>query len=71
MEEAVLRTGFSGVGDVLNAMQEQDQDLVAIITEMNVRKRLGLGYDDSRFRKKVELLAPEILLGTLRETVTA
>lgn len=52
-------------------MQEQDQDLVAIITEMNVRKRLGLGYDDSRFRKKVELLAPEILLGTLRETVTA
>ncbi|HCN77194.1 MAG TPA: hypothetical protein DIT13_08390 [Verrucomicrobiales bacterium] len=71
IEQAVLRSNFDEVWKVLQGLKEQDDLLAQIIAEMRIeRGRIG-GFDDSRFRERVELLGPELSLETLRSTITA
>jgi superfamily II DNA or RNA helicase len=69
LEEALDRSDFKDVANVLNAMQEQDTDLVDIIREMReARGRLG-GFKTSRLREKLQVIGPRIPLDRLRSNI--
>jgi predicted helicase len=71
IEEALKRTGFDDVWDLLSAMREQDDVLVDIIRQMQEDKGRTGGYNDSRFSERVEVLGPSVSLETIRESITA
>lgn len=71
IEQAVLRSNFDEVWKVLQGLKEQDDLLAQIIAEMRIERGRTGGFDDSRFRERVELLGPELSLETLRSTITA
>jgi superfamily II DNA or RNA helicase len=71
IEEALKRTGFDDVWDLLGAMREQDDVLVDIIRQMQEDKGRTGGCNDSRFSERVEVLGPSVSLETIRESVTA
>lgn len=71
IEEALKRTGFDDVWDLLGAMREQDDVLVDIIRQMQEDKGRTGGYNDSRFSERVEVLGPSVSLETIRESITA
>ena len=71
VEQAVLRSNFDEVWKVLQGLKEQDDLLAQIIAEMRIERGRTGGFDDSRFRERVELLGPELSLETLRSTITA
>jgi superfamily II DNA or RNA helicase len=71
VEQAVLRSDFSEVWEVLQSLQEQDEVLDKIICEMRQERGRTKGFDDSRFREHVTISGPEISLDVLRQTITA
>ena len=71
IEEALHRTDYSDVWDVLSAMKEQDDVLTDIIYQMREDKGHTGGYDDSRLRERVEVLGPSVLLEVIRNSITA
>jgi len=71
IEEALHRTGFDDIWELLAAMREQDDVLTDIIREMRVEKGKTGGYDESRFRERVEVLGPSLLLEVIRGAITA
>src|SRR5262249_14553602 len=71
LEEALERTQFDDVADVLNAMQEQDEDLVQIIRELQEAKGRGEIFDPRRLSEKIEVLGPSIELSALRSNICA
>src|SRR5262249_46138626 len=71
LEEALERTEFDDVADVLNAMQEQDEDLVQIIRNLQEAKGRGEIFDPRRLLEKVEVLGPSIELSALRANICA
>ncbi|HUW26201.1 MAG TPA: Helicase associated domain protein [Gallionella sp.] len=71
IEEALKRTGFDDVWDLLGAMKEQDDVLTDIIREMREDKGRTGGYDESRFSERAEVLGPSVSLETIRESITA
>src|SRR6516162_2974132 len=66
LENALERSDFSDVADVLNALQEQDEDLIAIVRELQEAKGRGEVFDPRRLAEKVEVLGPTIDLSQLR-----
>jgi len=70
LEQALEKTKFDTIWDVLQAMQEQDESLVEIIGQMREERGKTLGYNDNRLREKVEILGPEICINELRKAVT-
>ncbi|PYK19450.1 MAG: hypothetical protein DME55_04750, partial [Verrucomicrobia bacterium] len=70
IEEALTRTEFDEVWNVLQAMQEQDDTLAEIIRQIREERGRTKGVDDTRFREKVEFLGPHISLETLRGSIT-
>lgn len=71
IEEALQRTGFSDIWDLLGAMKEQNDVLTDIIRQMREDKGRTGGYDESRFNERVEVLGPSVSLDTIRESITA
>lgn len=71
VEQAVIRTDFSEVWKVLNQLQEHDDLLAQTIAEMRMERGKTGGFDDSRFREKVELLPPELSVESLRKAISA
>jgi len=71
LEEALERSEFDEVADVLNAMQEQDEDLVQIIRELQEAKGRGEIFDPRRLSEKIEVLGPSIELSALRSNIFA
>lgn len=71
VEQAVLRSNFDEVWKVLQGLKEQDDLLAQIIAEMRIERGQTGGFDDSRFRERVETIGPELSLETLRRTITA
>lgn len=71
IEEALKRTGFGDIWDLLGAMKEQDDVLTDIIRQMREDKGRTGGYDESRFNERVEVLGPNVSLDTIRESITA
>ncbi|MDO9011078.1 MAG: Helicase associated domain protein [Gallionella sp.] len=71
IEEALQRTGFDDIWDLLGAMREQDDVLTDIIRQMREDKGRSGGYDESRFNERVEVLGPSVSLDMIRESITA
>jgi superfamily II DNA or RNA helicase len=71
LEEALERSDFSDVANVLNAMQEQDDDLVQIIRELQVARGEGSLFDPIRLLDKIEVLGPSVELSTLKSNIIA
>jgi predicted helicase len=71
LEEALKRSDFDDVVNVLNAMQEQDEDLVQIIRELQEAKGRGEIFDPQRLSEKIEVLGPSIELSALRANTFA
>ncbi|MEI7457178.1 MAG: Helicase associated domain protein, partial [Nitrosomonadales bacterium] len=71
IEEALQRTGFDDIWDLLGAMREQDEVLTDIIRQMREDKGRTGGYNESRFSERVEVLGPDVSLETIRESITA
>jgi hypothetical protein len=69
IEDAVKRAEFDEVWAVLQAMQEQDELLADIIRQMREDRGRTGGFDDSRFRERVEALSPDLTLETLSQTI--
>jgi superfamily II DNA or RNA helicase len=69
--DALEKSDFAEVANVLNAMQEQDDDLVQIIRELQEAKGRGEVFDPRRLAEKVEVLGPSIDLSTLRSNIFA
>jgi superfamily II DNA or RNA helicase len=71
IEEALHRTGYDDIWELLAAMREQDDVLTDIIREMRVEKGKTGGYDESRFRERVEVVGPSLSLEEIRGAITA
>lgn len=71
IEDALKRTGFDDVWDLLGAMREQDDVLVDIIRQMQEDKGRTGGYNNSRFSERVEVLGPSVSLETIRTSISA
>jgi predicted helicase len=71
LESALKRSDFSDVADVLNALQEQDEDLIAIVQELQTAKGQGEVFNPRRLAEKVEVLGPTIDLSQLRLNIFA
>ncbi|HEY1718817.1 MAG TPA: Helicase associated domain protein, partial [Verrucomicrobiae bacterium] len=70
VEQAVLRSDFSEVWEVLQSLQEQDEVLSEIIRDMRMERGCMKGFDDSRFRERVEVLGTQLTLNDLRKVIT-
>jgi predicted helicase len=68
--EALARTEFDEVWNVLQAMQEQDDMLAEIIRQMREEHGRTKGFDDTRFRERVEFVGPQVSLKALRDSIT-
>src|SRR5206468_8746631 len=71
VEEAVSRSNFDEVWRVLQSLKEHDDLLAQIIADMRVERGRTGGYDDSRFRERVEVLGPTVSLESLRRSITS
>jgi hypothetical protein len=70
IEAALHRTDFADVWDVLGAMKEQDDVLTDIIRQMREDKGRTGGYDESRFKERIEVLGPSVSLEIIRNSIT-
>lgn len=70
LEDAVKRAGFDDVWQVLAAMQEQDEVLDEAIHQIQADRKLGKGFNDELFRRRVEIVGPPVALAALRKSVT-
>jgi hypothetical protein len=70
-EQALARSDFSDVADVLNALQEQDEDLIAIVRELQEAKGRGEAFNPRRLAEIVDVLGPTIDLSQLRSNIFA
>jgi Helicase associated domain/Helicase conserved C-terminal domain len=70
LEAAVTRADFDEIWAVLQALQEHDEVLGETIAQIRAAREVAGGFDDQVFREKLELIAPEISLDTLRQSIT-
>lgn len=70
VEDAVLRTDFDTVWHVLQRLKEHDDLLADAIAAMQQERGRTGGYNDSRFRERVDFIGPEICLEALRKHIT-
>lgn len=70
LEAAVARADFDEIWAVLQALQEHDEVLAETIAQIREARDIAGGFDDQAFREKVEIIAPEISLDTLRQSIT-
>jgi hypothetical protein len=71
ISEAVQRSDFADVADVLNAMQEQNDDLVQLIREFQEAKGRGEIFDPRRLLDEIEVLGPSVELSVLQSRICA
>lgn len=70
VEDAVSRSEFDEVWDVLQSLLEQDDVLAELIHHFGEQKGTGKGFDDSRFSDRVDFGGPRLGLDALRAAVT-
>lgn len=71
ISEALEKSEFSEVANVLNAMQEQDEDLVQIIRELKQSKGRGEVFNPNQLAEKVEVVGPILTLSALNLAIYA
>ena len=69
LDDALQRSDFSEVANVLNAMRENDDTLNDIIQELMIEQGRKGGFDETRLSGKVEVLGPQIGLGELESAI--
>ncbi len=69
LAEALERSDFDEIAQVLNAMRENDDELSEIIQEISIERGRTGGFDESRLRDKVEVLGPQIQLSELAKSI--
>ena len=70
LDDALDRTGFQEIWNVLQAMQEHDDVLADIIRQMREDRGRTGGFDESRLTERVEFLGPQVELDSLRNAIT-
>ncbi len=70
LDKAIESEGFDQVADVLNALQEQDDELIDIIRELRERKGAGEPFDLRRLSEKVEVIGPAVDLDRLATSIS-
>jgi superfamily II DNA or RNA helicase len=65
LTEALVRSDFDEIAQVLSAMRDSDDELSDIIQELNVEKGVTGSFDESRLREKIEVLGQGIRLSEL------
>ena len=68
-EAALARSGFDEVAMVLGAMQENDEDLKDVISEMQQARGRGDKFNPKLLHDKVEVIGPEIDLDKLKHSI--
>lgn len=71
VEQAVKRSDFDEVWNVLRQLREHDDLLAQIISEMRIQRGETGGFDDTRFRERIQFLGPSLSLDSLRKSITA
>jgi superfamily II DNA or RNA helicase len=71
LEDALERSQFKEIADVLNAMQEQDDELADIIRQLQVDKGRVGSVNDSRLADRLVTLGPQVGLTELRRAISA
>jgi len=69
LTEALERSDFDEIAQVLNAMRENDDELSDIIQALAVDRGRTGGLDESRLRDKFEVLGPKIGLSELASSI--
>lgn len=69
--EAVKRSNYDEIWNVLNRLQEHDDLLAQIIDDLRTQRGATGGFDDTRFRERVEVLGSAMSLEELRRSITA
>ena len=67
--EALVRSGFDEVAEVLGAMLESDDDLIDTIKEMQEARGRGDKFTPKQLRDKIEVIGPEIDLKELTNSI--
>jgi superfamily II DNA or RNA helicase len=67
--EAIGKEGFDQIATVLNALMEQDEDLLEIIHELKFQKGKGEVFDSRRVREKIEVIGPQMQIRDLEESI--
>jgi superfamily II DNA or RNA helicase len=71
LEEAVARTNFEEVWDILQSLKEQDEVLADLIREMAEAKGRGKGEKEKPLGDRIDFVGPILSLETLRDSITA
>ena len=71
VEDAVTRSNFDEVWDVLQSLQEQDEVLADLIRYAAERKGRRKGFDDAGFADRIDFGGPALALESLRHAVAA
>ena len=71
LEEAVARTNFEEVWDILQSLKEQDEVLSDLIREMSEAKGRGKGEKENLLGDRIDFVGPILSLDSLRESITA
>ncbi len=69
IEDAVKKLDFTDIAVVLNAMQQQDEDIVQIIRDLNIAKGMGVVLRTNRLTPKIEIFAPFVRLKALKNAI--
>jgi superfamily II DNA or RNA helicase len=71
LEEAVARTNFEEVWDILQSLKEQDEVLADLIREMSEAKGRGNGEKENPLGDRIDFVGPVLSLESLRDSITA
>ena len=69
LEETIKKEGFDDVAEILNALQEQDEELVDIIRELQEARGRGEIFNPKRLSDKVETIGPYLNLQEISANV--
>lgn len=69
LDKAISSEKFEAVADVLNALQEHDEELTAIIREIKQRKGEGEPFNPKILAEKVEVIGPRVSLERLTKSI--
>jgi superfamily II DNA or RNA helicase len=70
IEEAINRTNFDEIWNVLHAMAEQDEMLAQTISQLNQEYGEKGDFDDTRLADQIEFLGPTLTLPLLRKAIS-
>ena len=70
LENAINRSNFDQIWDVLQSLREQDGLLDQSISDMMIERGYNKKYDHNRFFDKVEVIGPDVPLELLRRSIS-